>query len=308
MLMHGRVSQKLVPIMPVGFKDRHGEWKEIRLLLDTGFNGQVVLDVLLLDKHDLATWPNHQLLTLDWKLDSDRNWGLTAPLSGELNWFGRQKEAGIRLVGKHPWNGMVGTDLLNHLRLTVDVVEGGLVTVMTVSPPPERKFAKLRPFRDRHFRTEAQSSEDHLIFQAHELRYDPLFPWAILDVPDSKGRLQPVCFNVDTGDNGELGLTSDLVYRLGLRATGKMLKNTTEGLFEADQGEVEISWDRRKRTAKWSCVPDGKLPVIGMRLLRGKRITMYFGPYRTILQIHNIPGQPRPNAGLLHSLRRGIGF
>ena len=304
--MHGVVNKDLMPIVQVGFKDRDREWQDISLLLDTGFNREIMLESSLLDSHNLATWPDHQLLTPDEVLASPEQWEETSPYTGELDWYGRSKEVGIWLAREHTLNGMVGTELLKHLRLTVDVVEGGMATVEDAPPPSQRRFPKWQPFKDKHFRTSAENLADEILFSEHTSRYDRPLPWAILDVPDSKGRLQPIRFNVDTGDSGELGLTSEWVFKLGLSATGTVRKHTIDGSVEVEQGEIEISWDRRKRTVKWSCVPNHKVPAIGMSLLKGKRITMYFGYPRPSLQIHNIPRQPRPTSGIFHSLRDRI--
>lgn len=311
MVMRGKVNKSLVPIVQVGLKDDVGDWIDISMLLDTGFDGEIMFKASLLDEYNPSTWPHRQLRTPEDVLASPEYWELMAPYKGELNWYGHPKEVGIRLVkdealAEQPMAGLLGTKLLEFHLLTVDVVEGGFATVESSPPPPERRTAKWQPFRDKHFRTSAESPEDETLFLTHELLYGPLLPWAILDVPDSKGRFHSICFNVDTGSNQEIGLTSDLVSRLGLSATGKERRHTWGGMVEADQGEVEIFWDRKKRTVKWSCIPGSILPVIGMELLKGKRITAYFSSYRTVLQIRNIPRQPRSNSGFLHSIRGRI--
>ena len=58
--MNGIVNQDLVPVVPVSIRN---EWKDLCLLLDTGFDGELALDAALLRMYDLATQPDHQWLT-----------------------------------------------------------------------------------------------------------------------------------------------------------------------------------------------------------------------------------------------------
>ena len=155
----------------------------------------------LLDEYNLSTWPYRQLRTPEEVLDSPERGGRKLhPTSVKLNWFGDPTEVGIRLAKEHTLNGMVGTKLLKRSRLTVDVVEGGdgYSHERIPSPPKERlPGGGLSETGISGLKHKAWKIKKTV--QKQVIRYDQLFPWAILDVRDSKGRLQPVCFNVDTG-------------------------------------------------------------------------------------------------------------
>ena len=51
--MNGVVNKDLLPIVPIKAKRKDSEWQDLNLLLDTGFNGEIMLDPVLLDEHNL---------------------------------------------------------------------------------------------------------------------------------------------------------------------------------------------------------------------------------------------------------------
>lgn len=299
-MITGIVNEDLVPIVPVRIKDKDGEWRDISLLLDTGFNGDIVLEATLLDRYNLATLPDHQFLTPDDILESHSNWRPNAPYTGELHLQGRPRQVGIRPVREHPLNGMLGTEPLKYCYLTLEIVVGGIVIVENGSPPPESAQ------RHKRQRASATDLEDYLVLEDYLTRYGPNLPWAKLQVYDSKGDPKSIWANVDTGNNQELSLPSDRVSSLGLRATGKGRTHTTDGLAEADKGEAEIFWEGRKRTVEWTGVPGDKPPTIGTRLLKGKRITMYFDFSRPTADIRDIPSPPGSIRRFLNGLRDAL--
>ena len=69
-MLNGIVNEHHLPIVPVDIKREDNEWQELSLVLDTGFDGEIVLDAALLDRYSLATQPQRELLirkeTLDW--------------------------------------------------------------------------------------------------------------------------------------------------------------------------------------------------------------------------------------------------
>ena len=131
----GTVNESLVPVVPVNLKRKDNHWQELELLLDTGFDGEIALDTTLLDSCNLATRPDHQMLTPEDVLRTRDNWGASSPYTGESFWEGRTREVGIRLMGEQPIHGILGTNLLKYRTLTVDAVQGGQVTLEDTSPP-----------------------------------------------------------------------------------------------------------------------------------------------------------------------------
>ena len=70
--MTGVVAERLVPTVPIKIRKKASEWQEINLLLDTGFDGEIALDARLLNRYNLATQPDHQLLTPEMDCDFPR--------------------------------------------------------------------------------------------------------------------------------------------------------------------------------------------------------------------------------------------
>ena len=294
--MNGTMSEKLSPTIPIKFRKKNGEWQEISLLLDTGFDGEITLDASLLGKYNLETWPDHEWLTPDKVFESDDNWKPRAPYTGKIELEGREREAGIHMVRQHPLNGMFGTQLLKLQRLTVDVVESGAVTVENM---PRRSSSNIPSWLSRKTKLEEPFGCD---LQDYLEWLSVYVAWTNLKVRDRRGGLNSIWVNIDTGNNQELSLPSRVVDRLELTTTGKRRVNTTDGLVERNLGEAEIIWQGRKRLVECLHIPNDKPPVIGMELLKGNRLTIDFDFPRPIAKIQRKPEQARSVRGFLDSL------
>ena len=294
--MHGVVNEHLLPISPLTIRNKDGEWQDVNLLLDTGFDRELALDAALLSRYNLATHPDHQWLTPEEALKNHDNWGPRAPYTGELEWQGRERAAGIRVVAKHSLNGMLGTKLLMYHRLTVDVLKGGAVTIKSgpslssraVTPWWSPRTQREKPFRG--------NVEQYLTWSRSYL------PWTKLQVQDSGGKFNPIWVNVDTGDSQELSLPLHMVDRLGLKATGNCWIHTTAGLVETKQGGVNVIWQGQKCPVLCTHRPDDKPPLVGMKMLKGTRITVEFDLPVPIVEIRHILRSAPSVRGLLHSL------
>ena len=295
-LVIGIVNERLVPTVPLKCRMKDGEWQEISLLLDTGFDGEITLDAALLDEYGLATHPDHQLLTPDEVLGSDTNWNSRAPYAGEIEWERRERTVGIRMVEQHPLDGMLGTKMLEFHRLTMDASEGGVVTLERIPMSSSSPFTLKRPRNTECLFPFGGNFDEHLEW------FDAYVPWTKLKVQDNHGRLNSIWVNVDTGDSGELSLPCRIVDRLGLTASGTCRVHTTEGLVDRNQGEAEIIWQGNKRRVRCIHLPNDKPPVIGMTLLKGNRITIDFDYPRPIVEIRPI-SQSRSVRGFISSLR-----
>ena len=295
--MNGIVNEQLLPIIPFKISKKDGEWQELSLLLDTGFDGEIALDASLLDRYNLATWPDHQWLTPGKVLESDNNWKPRAPYTEKIELAGREREAGIRMVSQHPLNGMLGTKLLKWRRLTVDVVERGAVTVESM---PRRSSSSFTSWYSRRTKLEEPFGED--LEDYLEWFYSYL-AWTKLKVRNLEGRFNSIWVNIDTGDSQELSLPTRMVERLGLTASGKRRVHTTDGLVERNQGEAEIIWQGKKRRVECVHLPNDNPPVIGMRLLKSNRLTIDYDVPRPIVKIRRISEQARHVRGFLDSIQ-----
>ena len=81
--------------IPPKISKKDGECQEFSLPIDTGFDGEIALDAALLDRYNLATRPDHQLLTPEQALESDDNWNIKAPYAGKIESEGRERTVGI---------------------------------------------------------------------------------------------------------------------------------------------------------------------------------------------------------------------
>ena len=295
--MNSVVNEHLTSFFPINVRRKDGEWQPMDLLLDTGFDGEIEINAGLLGKYDLATRPDHQMLTPDEVLGNPNIWDPTAPYKGTIEWWGRERTAGIRPAVGIQIEGMLGTELLKWRRLTVDVMEGGAVTIDKMRPRPSsslfpwrsRRATKPEPFGD--------DLEEYLRFLGSNL------PLTEIQVKDNEGQLKSIPVNVDTGNNQELNLPFRKVDELGLTATGKHRIDTPEGPVERNWGEVEVIWLGKKRQVKCVHWPNDKPPHIGMKLLEGTRLTVDFESPTPIVEIRRIPRPVRSGRGFLDALR-----
>ena len=49
-MFNGIAEERLFPFMPVSIKSEHNKWRELSLVLDIGFDGEVALDEILLNQ------------------------------------------------------------------------------------------------------------------------------------------------------------------------------------------------------------------------------------------------------------------
>lgn len=231
-----------------------------------------------------------------------RSWGIhniwdpKAPYKGTIEWEGREREAGIIPGVRLRIEGMLGTELLKWRRLTVDVIEGGTVSITSIPPRPSDSISRWRSHKTTEQVPFGGDLEEWLRWMGGYV------PWTEIQVQDNKERFNPLWVNVDTGNNQELNLPIRLVDRLGLTATGKREIDTTDGLVERDQGEAEIIWMGKPYHVECTHCPDDKPPHIGMKLLKGNRITVDFDDDMPIADIRRIPKPGRSVREILCSL------
>ncbi len=269
----GTVNRHLMPVIPINIRNEDDGSEQLELLLDTGFDGAIALELDLVHHHRLATRPTRQLLTPEFVSERDPKWGHSPPFTVESMLEGTPCEVPLLVLNEHPFAGMVGTEMLKFRRVTVDVMEEGRVTVDTL--PPEscrgmrsRQFGKRKrqgPFR--------KDPEDYAGWIYRNL------PWTSLQIRDSEGDWYTIRVNVDTGSSGELSLPPSWVSRLGLKLPNECEIETVNGRLPVHTGEVEVFWKGKRHSIECIRRNDGAPPLIGMKLLEGNRITIDFGDY-----------------------------
>ena len=274
-MLRGIVNESLLPIVPVSVKKLDGDWQKLNVLCDTGADGGLVLGRATLSRHGVAIAPDRNALATIDPADLPGDSISVSHYWVELEGYPRLVEAEIR--EKLRFCGLIGTDLLQGRRITMDVRENGTVNIDR-TPSPSRRRSGLRKSQLQH-----RSSE-----------YPPLsmkLPWADVTIKDGEGRCQTISANVDTGTNGELTLPPSDVERLGLRLLDKCRVNTINGEVNASCGEVEIVWQGCHRTVQCIQREDVDRPIIGMKLLSCNRITIDFEPSGASVRIAPIKRQ-----------------
>ena len=173
------------------------------------------------------------------------------------------------------FSGVIGTNLLQGRRMTIDVLTNEAVTIDWIPSSPNRFY-------------EYPSLSGKL-------------PWIDVTIKDREGRCQTISANVDTGNSEELTLPPSCVKELGLRLLNKCWVKTINGPVNASCGEVEIVWQGCHRTAKCIEREDMDRAIIGMSLLSGKRITIDFELSGASLRIAPIPRSAMSNKNFLQS-------
>ena len=238
----GTVNKRLMPIIPAKVRNEDNSWEQLELLLDTGFDGGLYLEMELLHRHRLKTRPPRQLLTPEFVSERQASRDLIPPFTVEAMLDGTPREASLLILDEHPFSGMLGTEMLKFRRVTVEVVEGGLATVET-NPAKSARSVGWRQFgnrkRPRPFR---ENPEDY-----EEWMYRNL-PWTSLQIRDGEGDWHTIWVNVDTGSSEELSLPPSWVSRLGLHLPNESQMETVNGPLAGHSGKVEIiklSWKGR---------------------------------------------------------------
>ena len=292
-MVTGTVNKRLMPIIPAEVRNEDKGWEQLELLLDTGFDGAVALELDLVHRHRLETLPPRQLLTPEFVSERDPKWGHIPPFTVEAMLDGAPREASLLILDEHPFSGMLGTEMLKFRRVTVDVVEGGLATVETFIPKSghgmgRRQFGKRqrpRPFRE--------NPEEYLDWMNY------LLPWTSLQIRDGEGDWHTIWVNVDTGSSEELSLPPSWVSKFGLRLPDESRIETVNGPLAGHSGKVEIIMGGERRCIECFSRNDGAPPLIGMKLLEGNRVTMDFEDFagtNVDVEIKPIP-KSRPYIG-----------
>ena len=202
----------------------------------------------------------------------------TSPCWVELELEGTSRVVEAHILETDDFPGVIGPDLLLNRRITINVEKSGAVEVDCIpAPTPLARIRSLfrRPKRKRP-----------------SLEYAWKLPWRDVVIKDGEGGWRHFSANVDTGNSEQLSLPPSKVEEFGLRLPDKCRVNAPDGSFDASCGEVEICWQGSPCTVKCIQHQEKNPPLIGMKLLRGNRITIdvdvdYLPP---VVEVARIPG------------------
>ena len=119
-MTNGYVTVTRKPLVPITFFDNRGNPHEMRLILDTGFTGQVVLPERIVDRLGL---------TMD-RFSHGRPVGdqfIRIPAGfATVIWRGNQRRIHVLQLGTEP---LIGMEFLWNHRITIDAVADGAVSI-----------------------------------------------------------------------------------------------------------------------------------------------------------------------------------
>ena len=122
-MMQGYVNENCEAVISLVVRNGN-KLKSIKALIDTGFTGFLSLPISLITELDLS-WKYRDRGTL-----GDGSETLFDIYEGNVIWDGEYREIEINQAETEPLLGMM---MLKGYRLQVDTIEGGLVTIQTLS-------------------------------------------------------------------------------------------------------------------------------------------------------------------------------
>ncbi len=283
-MISGSLNKYLLPVIPVSVKKLDGMWQKLDFLLDTGSEFSCMLSEAAAIQYDIAARP-HCNSPASFRLSQRPDNSI--PLS--TCWVELQMEGNSRVVKTKlksfktdHFSGVIGPGFLLERRITIDVEKNGAVEIDCIPSPTHLDRIRRRILK----------SEQPRNFWEWEHNWK--LPWMDLAIRDSAGRRQPLRVNVDTGDSEQLSLPPSKVEEFGLRLPGRCEVDTPDGPLATSCGEVEMYWQGEPINVQCIQRLEDNPPLIGMKLLRGNRITIdvdvdydYFPP---IVEVARLPG------------------
>lgn len=248
------------------------------MLLDTGLGRCLVLSETAVEQHEiaLALWKDSSVFSGLVKNEDGSTFRY--PYWVNLLLEGSSGSIETVVVKTDRIIGAIGPSLLHDRRITIDVVKGGLAEIDWIPLPNHRA-------RNRRRRYRPEPPDD----------FNWPLPWTSLKVKDRTDTWRPLTVNVDSGDSGELSLPPSRVKQFGLSLPDRCWIETTDGPFHARCGDARIFWLGKPLTVKCVERKEENPPLIGMKLLRRKRIIIDleslgpWDPFAPMVHIAPIP-------------------
>ena len=119
-MISGRIADIDLAGIPVRIQDGGGSWRRLRIVLDTGFTGQLALPERYVRQLGL-------ILNRDSQVTPATGQSVPVPAgSAVIMWQGRPTHVRVVQVGTHP---LLGMRLLWRNHIAIDAVANGAVTV-----------------------------------------------------------------------------------------------------------------------------------------------------------------------------------
>ena len=224
-----------------------------------------MLDRSVMYGHDIAIAPDRDAPAAIDPKDLHVNPVSDFPFWFELMWEECPRKVKAKVGDLRKCSGLLGTNLLQYRRLTIDVVENGAVKI--------ERLHSLDPLGHPTSRFDMPTKHRH---SAKDPSLSRKLPWKEIAVIDVEGKRQTISANIDTGDDGALTLPPSHVDSFELTLPNDCVVNTINGEVDALCGDVEIVWQGCHRSAECIQREDVDRPIIGMKLLSDNRITVDF--------------------------------
>ena len=275
----GRFNSKLVPVGKVEMLKLDGTFQPLKFLIDTGHEHQIGIKRGLPAQYEL--WQDF-VTDGAWSLSGIQGTGGISPTSVsrmKINWLGLRRPVDVHDLPDHIVSGQVGMAMFEDFRVTFDVEEHAKVRVGPIPRPPwyRRVFGDVHTVLPTHDLVGCESKNCGDVF-AH-----PGLAWTEIEVMGSGGSWHRLHVFIDTGDNGELGLSSSKIRELGLQCSRTCAVATPLGVVETGVGQVRVRWQGSERSIEFNQSVGDDPPKIGTTFLRNRRITVdrFLGRTRT---------------------------
>ena len=126
-MISGRIADMDLAWIPVRIQDGSGSWRRLRIVLDTGFTGQLALPERYVRQLGL-------ILNRDSQVTPATGQSVPVPAGGAvIMWQGRPRHVRVVQAGTHP---LLGMRLLWRNHIAIDAVANGAVTVTPLQSEP----------------------------------------------------------------------------------------------------------------------------------------------------------------------------
>ena len=279
----GQFGPYNVPVGRFPVLKQDGSFEEIDLLIDTGHEGEMGIKKGLVDELDLWQGSIPAMAESIGMLYGSGGAGLSLQYPMRITCLGQVCEVRAAQLEHHKFSGQIGLELFVNRQIMFDVTKGGEVSVGPIRPIPW-----YRRLMGRFTKSSPLQPMDALNW--YDVLQRPRLAWVDIKIRNWHGEWQLLKAFVDTGDNGDLGLSPTMVHKLGLNPSGTLCMESSFGRAKVNCGQAEVTWQGRSRTVQFCESLSDDPPKIGMNLLRGHRIEVDVSPRRSVVRILPLAG------------------
>ena len=277
----GEFHRRGVPVTQIAVLNQRGKFERLEMLIDTGFEGEIGIKKGLVDALRLLRRSPSDPSQAPVFSHGSGGSGFLPVSEMVIRWLDQRREVMVAELEDHVFSGQLGLKLLGTGRLTIDVVENGRIAFGPIPRVPW--FKKLLGIDNtpERFHTGIGCG----LSNCADVSNHRSLLWTDIEVMDNNGQWRGLHAYVDTGDNGALGLSSAMVRDLGLVPTETVRLATPFGKVKTGSGQALLNFLGDRRSVEFYESQGNDPPKLGMKLLRGHRITADFFSGRTRVRV-----------------------